>query len=420
MNRALCRAVLTTRQKNTVVPSTIPRQAAEYPKGVMKLTPSGKHVGVAMLLTCMGFAIMVATAHADTSDFTADVQSGVHDLAQDENAQSAADQLSNGESRTSWDEFGMSALLDGSISPSAVDEAVTQDIAEGVAAEQQYQETELHYFESTKSSPEEILAAEQSVGVDVPVGEFVDPNPSLSANPDVSPTASGEEEPEAQNPDQQPGGEGSENPAENSDQAPPEENPPADSNPSDSSDSSSNANPASVSAAIDGASKHLQDALHAIINFVGVLWNRIALALGFQSKPPEEEQGASEHIFSVSQEKISKHKVKGSASITHAVLARDIAEDGSASAASASFPNTGTLYAVLSLENARKETQIGFIRSYKGVYLDSAIAHPSRTGLKYLHFQWSLKGGAKRPTGPYSIAFYVDGKKSKTIDFTIN
>lgn len=124
--------------------------------------------------------------------------------------------------------------------------------------------------------------------------------------------------------------------------------------------------------------------------------------------------------------RISKEKVDYAAAhsrtpeITTAELASTITENGKASLSETKFASTTSdIYAVLVLKNAKQDTEISYIRLYENTYLDSQVSHPSRTGLAYFHFQWSLKQGTTRKPGTYKVSFYIDGKKSKEINFTI-
>lgn len=107
--------------------------------------------------------------------------------------------------------------------------------------------------------------------------------------------------------------------------------------------------------------------------------------------------------------------------ITDAVLSSGIAENGSANGPTNVFTiSAQNIYATLSLKNVPQNAQIGYIRYYKEAYLDSSVSHPSRSGLKYFHFQWSLKSGAGRAAGDYSLVLYLNGKKAKTIQYSIH
>lgn len=106
--------------------------------------------------------------------------------------------------------------------------------------------------------------------------------------------------------------------------------------------------------------------------------------------------------------------------IDSALLSTDVGEDGSGVGSATTFATTTpTIYAVLALENTLMTTEIGYIRHYNGAYLDSAVTHQSRNGLRYTHFQWTLKPGMTRNPGQYSITFYIDGKRGPTINYTI-
>lgn len=82
-------------------------------------------------------------------------------------------------------------------------------------------------------------------------------------------------------------------------------------------------------------------------------------------------------------------------------------------------PTAATLYAVLSLKNATRRTQLSYIRYYEGKYVDSKVSHPSKDGAKYFHFDWALNAGKTRKIGNYSLVFYVDGKKAQTVSYSI-
>lgn len=109
-----------------------------------------------------------------------------------------------------------------------------------------------------------------------------------------------------------------------------------------------------------------------------------------------------------------------SPTITDAVLASSIADNGSATSATSTFASTTqNMYAVLSLKNVSQDAQVAYVRYFQGNYVDSEISHPSRGGLAYFHFQWSLKPGVSRTPGNYSLVFYLDGKNMKTIKYSI-
>ncbi|MBU6430780.1 hypothetical protein KGQ29_00165, partial [Patescibacteria group bacterium] len=64
-------------------------------------------------------------------------------------------------------------------------------------------------------------------------------------------------------------------------------------------------------------------------------------------------------------------------------------------------------------------TQLSYIRYYEGKYVESNVSHPTKIGAKNFYFQWTLKTGQIRKTGKYALAFYVDGKKSQTVNYLI-
>lgn len=142
----------------------------------------------------------------------------------------------------------------------------------------------------------------------------------------------------------------------------------------------------------------------SIIPFTGIVgpktWARI---LEISTKEVRQNQSAS-----------------STPKILDATLSSDILENGAAATSTTSFASTtSTIYAIVTLENALQESSVSYIRFYKGTYVDSHVAHPSRNGLKYMHFAWALKDGASRPVGDYSISFYINGKKSSSLNFTV-
>lgn len=109
------------------------------------------------------------------------------------------------------------------------------------------------------------------------------------------------------------------------------------------------------------------------------------------------------------------------ASISDIVFTTALNEDGSAASASPTMFSSTTLniYGVLSLANARVTSEVGYLRTYNGAYLDTEVAHPSRSGLRYMHFQWSLVPGQSRAPGQYAVTFYLDGTRVRTLTYII-
>lgn len=153
----------------------------------------------------------------------------------------------------------------------------------------------------------------------------------------------------------------------------------------------------------------------------------------FQRKETLEQLGlvgpkTRARIFALSNRELSKKKVQIASSspkttpmITDVVFSTDVGEDGSGVGSSTVFAsNTKNIYAILTITNAEQNTMLGIIRYHNGTYIDSAVTHPSRTGLRYSHFQWALKDGKNRTKGTYLYNFYINGKKSKTATITIN
>jgi hypothetical protein len=113
-------------------------------------------------------------------------------------------------------------------------------------------------------------------------------------------------------------------------------------------------------------------------------------------------------------------KPVAAASILSVQMSTGLTTSGTAVKPSTVFsPATPTIYAVLSLKNATQRTQLSYIRYYGGKYVDSKVSHPSKDGAKYFHFDWASVAGKTRKAGNYSLAFYVDGKKAQTVNYSI-
>lgn len=128
-------------------------------------------------------------------------------------------------------------------------------------------------------------------------------------------------------------------------------------------------------------------------------------------------------IIAFSKEKLKEARVATSTvEILNVSLTSSVEDNGSPTLASVSnsfASTTPDIYAVISLKNTKQDTQLSYIRTKDGKYVDSLVSHPNRAGLSYFHFQWALKPGMFRSTGNYVVSFYIDGKKSKEVNFTI-
>ncbi len=83
------------------------------------------------------------------------------------------------------------------------------------------------------------------------------------------------------------------------------------------------------------------------------------------------------------------------------------------------FGRTDNIYAVLSLDNFFARTPISYIRTFNGKYIDSKVSHVTEDGIKSFHFNWILSPEKSRNVGDYSLSFYIDGVKAKTVDYTV-
>ena len=83
------------------------------------------------------------------------------------------------------------------------------------------------------------------------------------------------------------------------------------------------------------------------------------------------------------------------------------------------FDKKDNIYAVLSLQAALAKTQLAYIRTFDGKYVDSKVSHPTQDGMVNFHFSWILNAGKTRKAGNYSLSFFVDGKKVQTVNYTV-
>ncbi len=106
--------------------------------------------------------------------------------------------------------------------------------------------------------------------------------------------------------------------------------------------------------------------------------------------------------------------------IINAILSTDVGDDGSGVGEATVFSSTThNIYAILTLTDVVQSTEIAYVRSFNSKYVDSGVTHPSRARLHYMHFQWSTKLGAIRPVGAYSLTFYINGKRAKSVAFSV-
>lgn len=88
---------------------------------------------------------------------------------------------------TAWDEFGMSALADGSLVSTEINKVINQDITQAVERELSYDEKEAEYLKTSQTTPSEIQDLEGADGSDVPADAMFDPHPSFQENNEASP-----------------------------------------------------------------------------------------------------------------------------------------------------------------------------------------------------------------------------------------
>ncbi|GEM_PF-5776258 len=136
------------------------------------------------------------STYAEVSDFSKDIGQAEKAASANNTDVETRSGLSDAEYISSWDEFGSSPVIDGTESSADITAAISDDISSTVSAEQHFDNTEIGYLEATGATPEQIVAAENKTGSDVPPGETLDPNPSLAENPDANATVAEDISPE--------------------------------------------------------------------------------------------------------------------------------------------------------------------------------------------------------------------------------
>lgn len=146
--------------------------------------------GEVLVLLVIGGLFLVPNSFGQTqaaslSDFAAAVQAGLRNLATNPATVSQQQQIQNQDYKSTWDEFGVNTLVDGSVPPTQVQNQIAQDIVQSVETAQNYDQQEANYLQEAQVTPEQVQATENSVGVDLLSDQLINPNPSVDANPDV-------------------------------------------------------------------------------------------------------------------------------------------------------------------------------------------------------------------------------------------
>lgn len=104
--------------------------------------------------------------------------------------------------------------------------------------------------------------------------------------------------------------------------------------------------------------------------------------------------------------------------ITKVAMSRSVDAQGNATGETSMFDvkKDKVIYAVLSLQNVTKKTQLGYVRYLNGKYVDSKVAFPSRDNMGSFYFTFE-KGLGKYPKGNYTIVTYVNGQRSVKVDY---
>ncbi|GEM_PF-4932234 len=149
---------------------------------------SGIMVGSVVLSLIVIFLLMMSMSIARAemaSDFASDVQNGLRAGAQS----SLVTSIEAQDYKTSWDEFGTNILVNGTSTPAEIQKSLTEDILNSLQTELAYNQKDEQYLRLRHSLPEEILALEGDGSGDLLPDNYIEPNPSLDANPDINPSA---------------------------------------------------------------------------------------------------------------------------------------------------------------------------------------------------------------------------------------
>lgn len=140
------------------------------------------------LITIFLLTAVISPVHAETSsDFTSDVQIGLTAAVRND-LQSAILDVKAEDYQSSWDEFGINILVDGSHASEDIKKGLTDDILDDLRAHLAYDQKDARYLQLIHSSPEEVIATENDGGNDLSPDNYVDPNPSLETNPSANPS----------------------------------------------------------------------------------------------------------------------------------------------------------------------------------------------------------------------------------------
>ncbi len=135
----------------------------------------------------MFFAIAMPRADAaSVTDFTDDLlHTDTH--TQSHGAQdSVLANIRDGEYRSAWDEFGTSPIVDGTVSAPEVTRQISTDIASDVERQVGFYEQEMRSLSDQHLTPEEAQEIEGTGSNDLLPEDYIEPHPSLDANPDVN------------------------------------------------------------------------------------------------------------------------------------------------------------------------------------------------------------------------------------------
>ncbi len=105
--------------------------------------------------------------------------------------------------------------------------------------------------------------------------------------------------------------------------------------------------------------------------------------------------------------------------IVKAVISRSIDAKGNAIGIATTFnvKTDKTIYAVLTLAKATKNTKLSYIRYLNGKYVDSKVALVNKNGITNFYFAFE-KGIGDYPKGAYTLNLYINGRRAQALNYT--
>lgn len=154
--------------------------------------------------------------------------------------------------------------------------------------------------------------------------------------------------------------------------------------------------------------------IYIIIGVIIAVIAGIAAFVSIRSKPTALQPQPAQSSSAIQ----TPAQVPAALMIVKAVMARSIDAKGNAAGITTTF-NAKTdklVYAVLTLQNATKNTKLSYVRYLNGKYVDSKVALPTKDGITNFYFAFE-KGIGDYPKGAYTLNLYANGKRFQTLNY---